>query len=82
MRISVTIEDDVAASLKRLAKARGLRVKTLVNLVLREGIKSLMPPVKKRSVFQTRSVYLGPCRIANVDNIAKVLATAEGEAFR
>ncbi len=82
MRVSVTIEDDVAASLKRLAKALGLRFKTLVNLVLREGIKSMTGPVKKRKTFQTRSVDLGPCRIANVDNLAKVLARTEGESFR
>jgi predicted transcriptional regulator len=81
MRVTITLEDDVAASLKRLAKARRLKSKTLVNLVLREGIKSLMAPVKKRSVFQTRSVNLGPCRIADVDNIAKVLAAAESESF-
>ena len=66
MRISVTIEDDVAASLKRLAKGRRLKFKGLLNLVLREGIKRMTGPVKKRETFQTRSVYLGPCRIANV----------------
>jgi hypothetical protein len=39
-------------------------------------------PAKKRSVFHTRSVDLGPCRAANVDNVAEVLAVAEGESFR
>jgi hypothetical protein len=82
MRITITLEDDVATSLKRLAIARRLKFKTLVNLVLRERIESLMAPVKKRNVFQTRSVYLGPCRTANVDNVAEVLAIAEGESFR
>jgi predicted DNA-binding ribbon-helix-helix protein len=82
MRTTITLEDDVAASLKRLGKARRLKFKALVNLVLREGIKSLMAPVKKRSVFQTRSVDLGSCRIANVDNVAEVLAVAESESFR
>jgi len=82
MRITVTLEDDVAASLKRLARARRLRFNAAVNLVLKEAIKSMTGPAKKRKSFQTRSVDVGPCRIANVDNIAKVLATAEGEAFR
>jgi hypothetical protein len=82
MRTTITLEDDVAASLKRLGKRRGLRFKSLVNQVLREGIKSMKPPTKKRTVFQTRSVDLGSCRTANVDNVAEVLAVAEGESFK
>lgn len=82
MRITINLEDDVAASLKRLGKVRRLKVKALVNLVLREGIKSMMGPVKRRKTFQTRSVDLGPCRTANVDNVVEVLAIAEGESFR
>jgi hypothetical protein len=82
MRTTITLEDDVAASLKRLGKRRGLKFKALVNQVLREGIKSMLAPAKKRSVFRTRSVDLGSCRATNVDNVAEVLAVAEGEAFR
>jgi hypothetical protein len=82
MRTTITLEDDVAASLKRLEKRRGVKFKALVNQVLREGIKSMTTPVKKRSVFRTRSVDLGLCRAANVDNVAEVLAVAEGESFR
>ena len=76
MRITITLEDDVAETLKRLAKARRMQFKTLVNLVLREGIKSMTGPVKKRKTFQTRSVDLGPCQIANVDNVAEVLESS------
>lgn len=82
MRTTITLEDDVAASLKRLGKGRRLKFKALVNLVLREGIKSMMAPVKKRKSFQTRSVDLGSCRTATVDNVAEVIAIAEGESFR
>jgi hypothetical protein len=82
MRTTITLEDDVAVSLKRLEKRRGIKFKTLVNQVLREGMKSMTAPAKKRSVFRTRSVDLGSCRAANVDNVAEVLAVAEGESFR
>jgi hypothetical protein len=82
MRTTITLEDDVAASLKRLEKRRGVKFKALVNQVLREGLKYMMAPPKKRSVFRTRSVDLGTCRAANVDNVAEVLAVAEGESFR
>lgn len=82
MRTTITLEDDVAASLKRIGKGRGLKIKDLVNLALREGLKNLTMPSKKRTRFQTRSVNLGACRTANVDNIAEVLAVAEGESFK
>ncbi len=82
MRTTITLEDDVAASLKRLGKRRGLKFKALVNQVLREGMKCMIAPAKKGSVFRTRSVDLGSCRATNVDNVAEVLAVAEGEAFR
>jgi hypothetical protein len=59
-----------------------LKFKDLVNLALRERIKNLTTPAKKRKVFQTRSTDLGSCRTANVDKIAEVLAVAEGESFR
>ena len=82
MRITINLEDDVAASLKLLGKVRRLKFKALVNLVLREGIRSMMGPVKRRKTFQTRSVDLGPCRTANVDNVGEVLAIADSESFR
>ena len=82
MRTTITLEDDVAASLKRLEKRRGVKFKALVNQVLREGIKCMTAPAQKRTVFRTRSIDLGSCRAANVDNIAEVLAIAEGESFR
>jgi hypothetical protein len=82
MRITITLEDDVATLFKRLARARRLRFNAAVNLVLKEGINRMTGPVKKRKTFQTRSVDLGPCRIANVDNVAEVLAMAEGESLR
>jgi hypothetical protein len=81
MRTTITLEDDIAASLKRLAKARHLKFKALLNLVLREGIKSMTRPVRKRKTFQMRSVDLGRCRSASVDNVAEVLAITEGESF-
>jgi hypothetical protein len=38
-----------------------------------------MAPAKTRSVFRTRSVNLGSCRAANVDNVAEVLAIGDGD---
>lgn len=82
MRTTITLEDDVAVSLKRLEKRRGVKFKALVNQVLREGLKGMSAPAKKRTAFRTRSVDLGSCRAPNVDNVAEVLAVAEGESFK
>jgi Arc/MetJ family transcription regulator len=82
MRTTITLEDDVAAALKRLGKGRGLKFKDLVNLALREGLKNLATPNKTRRQFRTRAVDLGSCRTANVDNIGEILAIAEGESFK
>ena len=82
MRTSITLEDDVAAALKRLGKQRGVKFETLINQALRVGMRSLMGPTTKRNVFRTRSVNLGSYRAGNVDNVAEVLAVAEGESFK
>jgi hypothetical protein len=82
MRTTITLDDDVAASLKRLEKRRGLKFRALVNEALREGIKCMVAPPRKRGLFRTRSVELGSCRAANVDDVAEVLAVAEGESFK
>jgi len=82
MRTTVTLDDDVAASLKRLNQKRRMKFKELINLTLREGLKQLSAPSKKQTSFRTRAVDLGPCRAGNVDNVAEVLAIAEGESYK
>lgn len=82
MRTTLTIEEDVAAALERLRKTRNDSMKDLINEALRRGIKEMTGKPKRRERFETRSVSLGRPRLANVDNIAEVLAIAEGEDFR
>jgi hypothetical protein len=69
-------------SLRRSNASQKRGAKTLVNLALRDGIKSLTGPVKNRKTFQTRSVDLGPCRIANLDNVAEGPRRGRSESFR
>jgi hypothetical protein len=77
MRATITLADDVAASLKRLRRSRGIELNDMVNLVMREGLKSLATPAKRGKKFRTRAVDLGACRMAKVDDIAEVLAISE-----
>jgi hypothetical protein len=82
MRTTLTIDDDVAASLERLRKARDSSLKDLINEALRRGIKEMSARAKPREPFRTRVVDLGRSKIGSLDNISEVLAVAEGESFK
>ena len=82
MRTTLTLDDDVAAKIERLRKTRNVSLKDIVNEALREGLKHLAAPRRKRGSFRTETVDLGRCLLGNVDNVAEVLAVAEGESFR
>ena len=82
MRTTLTIDDDVAVQLKRLRRSRDASFKDLVNEALRRGLQDRSGPPKKRKPFRTRTFNAGPSLIGNLDNIAEVLAIAEGEAYK
>jgi predicted transcriptional regulator len=82
MRTTLTLDKDVAAMVERLRKARRQSMKTLINDALREGLKSLTAPNRRRVDFETDSVDLGRCLVRNVDDIAETIAGAENESFR
>ena len=81
MRTTLTLDDDVAALLKRLARTRNARFKEVVNEALRRGLAGTAA-VPARETFRTTSVDLGRCRTGTIDNVADALAAAEGESFR
>jgi hypothetical protein len=83
MRTTLTLDKDVAIALERLRKARRASMKQVVNDALRRGLwqmASAASPPRRR--FRTRAVSLGRCLVGNVDNVAEVLAVAEGESFK
>lgn len=83
MRTTLTLDDDVAAALARLRKARGVSYKDVVNETLRVGLRDIAAQERQpRKPVRTRVVSLGRCRIGTLDNIAEALAIAEDEAFR
>lgn len=82
MRTTLTLDKDVAAVIERLRKARRQSMKDLVNEALREGLRHMTAPRRKRGAFRTGSVNLGGCLLGNVDDVAEVLAVAESESFR
>jgi len=82
MRTTLTIDDDVAASLERLRKARKGSLKDLINEALRRGIKDMSARAKPREPFRTRAVDLGRVQAGPLDDISEALAVAEGETYK
>ena len=82
MRTTLTIDDDVAAALERVRRSRDANLKDVVNEALRRGLKERNARPRPREPFRTYVVDLGKPRIASIDNIADVLAIAEGETYK
>ena len=82
MRTTLTLDDDVAARLERLRRARDASLKDIINDALRRGLDDLTSRPIRREPFQTQSVDLGRLRLPSIDNISESLAVAEGEAFK
>ena len=82
MRTTLTLDDDVAALLERVRKARKTGLKDTVNEALREGLRQMAAPPKRREPYRTPSTDLGPSLIGSLDNIGQVLEIAEGLRHR
>ena len=82
MRTTLTLDNDVAVLLKRLAEQQKRRLKDIVNLALRHGLNALLQPGKRKKAYKTKAVDLGACLVGSLDDIAEVLAITEGERFR
>ena len=82
MRTTLTLDEDVAVLLERVRKARKAGLKDTVNEALRQGLRQMNAPAKRRRPYRTPSTDLGPSLIGSLDNIGQVLETAEGPAHR
>jgi len=82
MRTTLTLDADVAATLKRVQTQRGLTLKGAVNEALRRGLSVMEEPEATRASYQTPSTAVGKCLIGSLDDVAEALAMGEGEAFR
>jgi hypothetical protein len=79
MRTTLSLDDDVAAKLKRLSRNRSF--KSVVNDALRAGLHALEAQKDEGKPYRTKPVRGNP-RIKNLDNIADVLADIEAEDSR
>jgi hypothetical protein len=78
MRTTLTLDPDVAAKAKRGAAKLGKPFKEVINSALRIGLEGVLnPPAAKP--YRTRARPLGLRPGLSYDNIAELLARAEGE---
>lgn len=82
MRTTLTLDDDVAALLKRVMARERKSLKEIVNAALREGLQHMGRRRAPEAPYRTTPVSLGRCLVGSLDDIAEVLAVAEGERFK
>jgi len=83
VRTTITLEDDVAALVKKAMKARRASLKVVVNEALRAGLVPLTDVAREDGArFRTRTFDGGRCLIGNLDSVGEVLAILEGETFK
>ena len=82
MKETLIIDDDVLAALEQFRRCRNATLEEVVNEALRRGLREMGAQLKPSKPFRTMSVDCGTPLIANIDNVAEVLAVVEGEAFR
>jgi hypothetical protein len=82
MRTTLTLDDDVAVMLERTRKQSGGRTKQIVNEALRRGLTQEAAGGSPHTHYRTPSSSLGRCLLGSLDDVAEVLAVAEGESFR
>lgn len=83
MRTTITLEEDVAALVKKAMKVRRASLKVVVNEALRAGLVPLTERAHEDGPrFRTRTFDGGRCLIGNLDSVGEVLAILEGETFK
>jgi len=82
MRTTLTLDADVAVTLKRVQARNGMSLKAAVNEALRRGLADLERPRATQPPYRTPSTSLGACLVGSLDDVAEALATGEGEGFR
>ncbi|MGH8095387.1 MAG: hypothetical protein ACREIF_18290 [Chthoniobacterales bacterium] len=55
--------------------------KQIVNDALRAGLVAARRSKRRSAPFRTGSAKLGRCLVGDLDDVAEVLAVAEGESF-
>ena len=77
MRTTLTLDDDVAALLRRAVKNGAGSFKEVVNEALRRGLQAPRPPARRR--YRVPALQIGGALVSNLDDVHDVLAVADGD---
>lgn len=83
MRTTLTLDDDIARRLKRLAHSRESSFEAIVNEALKRGLNEMTAPTEPRA-YRTRALHLGafrgidPARLGQSDDMAGDVHRIEG----
>jgi len=81
MRTTLTLDPDVAAKAKKGASKLGKPFKEVINTALRIGFEQVLNPPTP-TPYRTKPRPLGLKKGYTYDNIAELLASAEGESHK
>ncbi len=81
MRMTLTIDEDVAVQLKRLRRKNDASLKEIVNDTLRRGLRVTEAPAKLRKPFRIKT-FDGGEQLVPIDNVAEAIALIEGEDYK
>jgi len=82
LRLTLTLDDDVAIALQRLRPRGNGTLEEIGNDAWRAGLAQLAGRTGCRQQLRTQVVHLGRSKLGDLDDIAEALAAAEGESFR
>ena len=79
---TLTLDNDIVARLKQLSLMRKDSFKQTINKVLQAGLNVIeSKPVHQNKPYRIKPVHLG-AKLPNLDNVAEILATTEGELYK
>ena len=78
MRTTLTLDPDVASKAKKSAAKTGKPLKEIINAALRIGLEQVANPPGAKP-YRTRGRPMGLRQGLSYDNVAELLARAEGE---
>ncbi len=81
IRTTVTLDDDVAARVKRESQSRGASFRDTLNDLLRAALLGIDSAPRRRKLT-IRSAHMGYKPVLNYDNIESLLEYGEGEQHR
>ena len=78
MRTTLTLEDDVAALIRKAERTTKKSFKEIVNDALRTGLLASSQKEKNRPRFVTPTIDAGPCLIGDISSVEEAIELAEG----